>query len=290
MLVTLGAIALIVIAIVAVYAIFFQNTQTAFGPQSSTGQVAGSGTYISTGATTLRYSASDELSGAAVTPTTATQVGGSGAYVASITTASPGDKLSVLLTAAGYHPAFITSYTVPNAPTSTQPVKMKANGTVTIDVFNTDSVKMTSLINQTATTGGVYNLQIRLTGSSNKDTGDMLCILEGTAGSSISKIELTGLGAAKSASGKPNSYSLLSANSGTWTYDIAPVVGAVTPTGNLVITSATGKNLAGSYVKVTCEPKEFFIDSNTGLVTQGVEDSAGTLQSIAVYSTTIGFS
>lgn len=290
-LVVLGALALIVIAALAVYAIFFQTPQTALGGgQSSTGTPTGAGTYISTGSTTLRYAGSDELTGAAVTPTTATRVGPTGPYVASITTASPGDKLSVLLTAAGYHAAYIDSYTVPMAPTSTQPVVFKANGTVTIDFFNTNGVIATNAVaNQTATVGGVYNLKIRMTGSSNKDTGNMRCILEGEAGTNISKIELTGFGAVKSTFGKPNSYSLLGANSATWIYDVSPIVGAVTPEGNLVITSNTGKSLAGSRVKVTCETIENFIDPNSGLVVQGVEDSNGLLQSAAVYSSTIYF-
>lgn len=282
-LVALGAIALIVIAALASYAMFFKTSQT-IGPQTSTGS-GGAGTYISTGATTLRYAISDEITGAAVIADTVTQQGGTGPYEKSITTGSPGDKISVMLNAsgAGYHAAYIPSYTVPNAPVSTQTVKMKANGTVTIDIFNTDSVKMTNgggATNQTATSGATYNLRIRMTGTSNKDTGPMRCILEGEVGVNISRIELTGFGAVKQTVGKPNSYTLLGSGSSVYIYDIDPIVGAAAPEGNLVVISNTAKTLQGSRIKVMCKTKDYFVDSNTGLVVFDIEDSAGTDKSM----------
>lgn len=274
---------IVIIAIAALfYAVFFKTPQTAVNLNGGSGN-GGAGTYISTGATTLSFDTADETTGAALNSTSQVRIGETGTFQSGVTTASPGNNIYALLAATGYHTVYTDKLIVPTSPTAHFPANMKGNGTVAIDVWNTNDVLMANAgagTNQTASVGAVYNHRIRLTGSSNKDTGDLRCILEAENGSAVNKIELTGFGAVLQGVGKPQFYTLLSSNSAVWVYDISPIVGAVTPQGNLIVTSNTGKTTTNSRVKVTCFTKENFIDSNTGKPAYDIQDSNGVQKSI----------
>ena len=67
------------------------------------------------------------------------------------------------------------------------------------------------------------------------------------------------------------------------------VTGAVSPEGTVAIQSASAKTIAGSKLYITCYTKEYFVDTQTGKVSYDVEDSLGTLKSIANYQYVGGF-
>ena len=272
---------LVIAVVVLIYAVFFRTSQTGLVNPNGGSTV---GTYISTGATAFTFSTYDEATKTNVTSSSIVRIGDTGPFLAGITSASPGNNIFAFLSAPGYHTVYTDKLVLPSSPTSYFPIAMKGNGTVLIDVWNTNNVIMANAgagTNQTAQVGGVYNHQIRLTGSSNKDTGDMECILEAENGSAVQRIELTGLGAvAQQGVGKPQFYTLLSSSSAVWVFDISPIVGPVTPMGNMVVTTANGKTTAGTRVKVTCFTKENFVDPNTGLPAYDIQDSNGLQKSI----------
>jgi hypothetical protein len=274
------------------YAVFFKAPQTALG-----GQTNGNGVgYISTGSTTLTVIGTDKLSpGTAVTGTSLVSTDG-GSFVADdfSLSGSPNQILSLILvnnSAGGYHNVKVDTVKIPTSPTGVVDVKFVKNGTVTINVFNTDSVKTTSTgtVNQTVAAGGAYNMKVRLDGSDKVSSQDMRCILESNTTGDMDKITLSGLGASYIGMAKPASYSLAGANSQVWVYDIAAVEGAVSLDGTVAVASKTSKTLAGNYMKITCKTKEYFLDTTTGKVAYDIEDSLGNAKSMANYVATVYF-
>ena len=287
---TLLTIGVIVIALILAVQFLKPTQQTALGTGS---QVSSQG-YIATGSTTFSYSAVDALSsGTTVGYASRTSVN-DGAYTATVTTGSPGNKLNVLfVNNSNYHNAYVTGITVPAAPTMPLTVQFYKNSSATISMFNMNNVLLTNgggANNQSvASAGQSFNLPIRFDGVDKTSTQDMRCILEATAGANVSDVVLTGLGAVKVGNSKPNWYSLIGTGSSVFVYDIAAVNGAVSPSGTVSLVSASGKTFAGNYLVITCYTKENFLDSSTGKVSYGTEDSLGNLQSMAAYTYKVGF-
>lgn len=291
--VTFGVIALVAILAVLVYAVGFRQ-QTALG--GGDGDGGSNAPYISTGAATLSINAVDALQeGTAVSSSSRVSKDGA-AFQSGITTASPNQKLNILLiNGTTYHNTYVTDLTVPRAPTMDIPAKLNGNGTVTMTIFTTDDVVMTNgggASNQTSSVGATYNHKIKLQGTDKKNSQDMRCIIETTSSANTTNILLTGFGAVQSPKGvnsKPNWYTVAGTGSGVYVYDIQPIVGAETKEGTVVVTSQTGKSLSKYNVIVTCKTKEWFLDSTTGKVMYDVEDSLGNLQSIAGYTYTFSY-
>lgn len=263
---------------------FFSNI---FGNNASP---TGGGSPIVTSATTLTFASVDALSpGTSLTGTSNIAVNGA-AFKTGITSASGGDVLDVLLTNLTYHASVIKGYIVPTSKASVViPAPMYKNASVTMTVFNTNNLAMTDggNVNQTVVTGGSYNLAIRIDGQDKASTGDMRCILEASDGTKAQLVTLTGLGGATYVGmSKPSSYTLGGTSAQIWVYDVPAIVGAVSPTGTISITSQTSQTLSTTYLKVACRTKENFIDSNTGKLAYDIEDSLGTSKSGAQYSFT----
>lgn len=274
---------------VAGFAVWGFTKQEALGSSQDNEQ----GGYISTGATTITVVGSDALStGTAVSGITKVQVNGIGAYSTDDFTlsASPKDKLNVLIqNSTTYHNALISAFEVPSAPTGVLGANLKKNATVTMTVFNTNGDVMDAsgaLINQTAATGGSYNMKIRIDGQDKASTNDMVCILESSDGTKADKMTLSGFGAVYKGMSKPSSYTLIGSTSAIWVYELPAIEGAVSPEGVIGITSKTGQDLSTTQFKITCKTKEHKLDSITGLPIYDIEDSAGTAVSMATYSFT----
>lgn len=267
------------------------------GGVSIPGSSTGSTTNIVTSSTALSFNAADAQNlGTSVTNTPYIAVGGESiaAYTTGVTTASPGQILDILVanTSNQYHAAFIKNYVVPNSPTASIPVKMNKNASITMSLFNTNNAVMTAGgtgTNQSVAAGGAYNMEVRLDGQDKTNTQDMRCIFESSNTTAMSKVTLSGLGAKYIGMAKPASYTLSSAASAVWVYDIDPIVGATSSRGVVNVQSKTGQTLFISSLKIACYTKEYFIDSQSGKVTYDIEDSQGTLKSIGSVNATYYF-
>jgi len=260
------------------------------GTPPSANQAAATG-YISTGATTLSFVTADAAqTGTAVTTTKQTSVNNA-AYTTGVTSASPTDVLSILfVNNTAYHNAYLATATVPKSPTMTIAQNLNKNASITMTVFNTNNQVIDgATYNQSVTTGGAYNLAIRLDGQDKTSTQDMVCILESSDGTKMDKMTLSGLGASYVGMAKPSSYALGGANSQVWVYNVAPVAGAVSVNGVIGVQSKTSQTLAGTTAKITCLTEEYFLDGTTGKVVYGIEDSLGAAKSLASYTKTITF-
>ena len=285
--ITLGVIALVIIAAAFAYSTFFQTGQSVLG---NTNEGAG-GTYISTGATTLSINGVDALSqGTAVTGTNLIGVNGA-APRTGITTASPKDKLEILLVnGSAYHNAYLASHDVPTAPTDVMSILAKKNASVIITMFNTNNAVIdNSAINQSMSTGSSANMAIRFDGQDKASTQDMVCILETSNNAKVDKLTLSMAGAVYKGMVKPSSYTLSGATAQVFVYDVAPIEGAVSISGTIGVISKTAQDASGTYGKITCLSKEYFQDSGTGKVAYDIEDSLGVAKSMASYSTTFNF-
>jgi hypothetical protein len=274
--------ALIIVGIVA-FNSFIGNRGTTTTPQSGT-------EYISTGSTTLSFVSTDALQpGTTIGGTGWVGVNG-GNLKSGVTAVNPIDNLEILfVNNTAYHNVYITGHSVPKAPTDPIGVAAKGNASISLTMFNTNNQVLDAngaSTNQSVTTGGSYNMQIRMDGQDKKSTNDMVCILEASDGTKADKMTLNGFSASYKGMAKPSSYTLIGSTSAIWVYDVPAIEGAVSPTGTIGITSKTSQTLAGVQFKVTCRTKEYFIDSITGKVVYDIEDSAGTAKSMASYSFT----
>ncbi len=197
-------------------------------------------------------------------------------------TLSAYQKLDILYNASGYHTAVIKDKEVPCSTSVPLTVPMNGNATVTISLYSTNDVVMTSgVVNETATVGGSYKFKVRMKGSDTDNTQDMQCIAEVGAGTNVSKITFdTDVGSTD----KPKWYTVAGVNSAVSSFDVAPIVGSATVDHFLEIQSATQKTLSGSKYLITCYTKENFLDSNDGLLKYGTTDSLGNLKSMASYT------
>jgi hypothetical protein len=265
-----------------------------FGNNGSGGNNGNNNQYIVSSSTALSYAGVDALSpGTTVGSISYTSVNG-GPFVTGITTASQGDTLAILLVnGTTYHSVSIPSNTVPAGKTTDViTANFYANASVSITVFNTNGVAITNnggATNQTVATGGAYNMNVRLDGQDKKSTQDMRCVLESSDGSKADTVTLSGLGASYIGMAKPSSYTLAGANSQVWVYDISPITGATSSSGTIAVTSKTSQSLTGTKVIMQCFTKEYYIDSTTGKVAYGMEDSLGNLKSWASYKFTVYF-
>ena len=288
--ITVGVIALVLILALIGAKTFGFLPQTALG--TGVESPAGSGQYLATGATTVTVAGVDGLQqGTSVGSTKLASINGA-AYVSGFTTASPGNKVDLLLVnGTGYHNAFIKGYVVPAAASDTVPASFNGHGSVTVTVFNTNNQVIDgSATNQTVATGGSYTMAIRMDGQDKKNTQDMRCILEASNGAKMDKVTLNFPGAVSVGTSKPNWYTLSSSSSEVYVYDIPAIVSSASVSGTIAVTTATAQSLAGTNLIISCNTKEFFLDSTTGKVAFDVEDSLGNKQSIASYSKTIAFS
>ena len=255
-------------------------------------QIAPTG-YISTGATAFSFVGADAFeSGTTVKLTSYVSVNG-GLYDSSVTSGSPGDKISLLFDNTSYHAVYLPDVTVDTAPTQTFNVKLNKNASITVTGFNNNNDKLVSngalAVNQTVTSGGSYNLKVRMDGEDKKSTNPMRCIIEASNGTAMKSMSLSGLGAKFVDKSRPASYTLAGSDSELWVYDIDAITGAMSSEGTIGVVSESGKDLAGSHFIFHCYTKEDFVDTTTGVVMNGIEDSTGTLKSIAHYSFTGNF-
>jgi len=284
---TLGVIALVVIAASFAFTTFFKTTsQSVLGDNSKSGVG-----YISTGATTLSLNSIDAIQkGTAVGGASYISVNGA-VPTTGITTASPNDKLDILfVNGSAYHAGVVLGHTVATSPTDVITVQSKKNASVAITMFNTNNAVIDGgANNQTMSTGSSANIAIRLDGQDKTSTQDMVCILEASDNSKVDKMTLSLPGAVYSGMVKPSSYTLAGATSQIWVYEVAPIEGAVSVNGVIGVTSKTAQDASGTYGKITCRTKENFVDSATGKITYGIEDSLGVAKSIASYTATVNF-
>lgn len=288
--ITVGVIALVLLLAVIGAKVFGFLPQTALGNNGGNG---GSGVpYISTGSTALSLAAVDALkTGTSVGTSNKISVNGA-AYTAGITSASPNNKLGILVNASGYHNQYVKDYVVPNSPTAVIPVSMNKNSSgVTTTIFNTNNLVVNGVAtNQTVAVGGAYTMPIRFDGSSLETTQAMRCIIEASNGTAADKVTFNVAGASYIGNSKPNWYTLSGTNSDIFVYDMPEVANAASIPGTIQITSASGTTLAASSLKVSCFSKEWFIDTNDGQVKFDVEDSLGTRQSAFALTSTVQFS
>lgn len=247
------------------------------------------GTTIVTSATTLSFVSVDALQ-------PGTSIGGTGwvgvnagSLKSGVTSVNPKDNLEILfVNATTYHNKYIPSIAVPSVTAFPLEVKALKNATVTVKVFSDENSLLDAsgaATNQSITTGQSVNMELKLLGTDKTSTQDMVCILEGN-GTSVDKMTLSGSGASYKGMSKPSSYSLIGSESQIWVYDVTPVEGSVTKVFTIGVQSKTSKDPSASQWKITCNTKEYFIDSVTGKVAYDIEDSSGTAKSMASYSFT----
>jgi hypothetical protein len=280
----LGSVVLIAILALLVYQVGFAKQQAYV-----TGEDGKPVTPVVTSAATMSFVGTDKLSqGTAVSGTQWVSINSKNSYKASVTSASPYDTVNVLfVNNTAYHNVLIENYKLNGNIAPAIEVKALGNASITMTVFNTNNQVMDAngaSTNQSASTGGSYNMQIRLDGQDKKSTQGMLCILESSDGTKADKMTLNGFGATFLNSNKPASYSLIGSTSAIWVYDVPAIEGAVSPTGTIGITSKTGQDLSGTSFQITCRTKEYFVDATSGEVVYGIEDSTGTAKSMASYS------
>lgn len=268
-----------------------------YPPAANTNTNAG---YISTGATTVKYVVTNAVTGATITAMVRTSTNGaqydSAIFTTSTGTASPDDKLDLLVNASSYLTKSFTGYTVPKAPTYTIPMALEASAVPTITMFNDANQQMTNnsygATNQTIVAGGNVNMEMRLGGTDQKSSGKMKCIVEANWGNNVSSVvlssqdpsfKITSLGKAK-----PSSYVLAGTTSEVYVFEVDPVVGAVTKKLSVGVTAKSAKLLAGSYLKTTCLNEVPFVDAGTGKLVTDIEDSQGTSQH-SVAAVAIGY-
>ena len=289
-------VAMVIVIAFVVLALFgvIKVPQSGITGQVTGGQGAGTGTpYISTGSTALNFVATDKLlAGTSVSGTPYLSLGGQ-AFKSQITTASPNEVYDIVfLNGTTYHNAYLTGHKVPQSPTDNIYLTPYKNASLKITMFNTDNDKMIdgggATGNQTVATGGSYNMAIRLDGQDKTSTQDMVAVVEAD-GTKADSMTLTGFGATFKSKEKPSSYTLVGTNSQVWVYEVAPITGAVSPSGTVGVVSKTSQSLTGTTFKVTFMTKEHFIDSSTGKHMYATEDTLGTRQSMAVYTFTGAF-
>jgi hypothetical protein len=286
-----GILLIVLVILGVVVATQFMNKQPA------SGGTGGTGTTIVTAGTSPQITGVDALS-------EGTSVGTirywslSGGNFATITEAnglSPNQAVKVLfVNNTGYHNVYLEGLTVPSSPTFPIAVKLYKNSSASITMFNTNGVVTTTTgtVNQTVAVGGSYNLKMRFDGQDKTSTNPMRCIVETSVGANVSNIVMSGFGAVISPKGvnsKPNWYTLAGTGSSVYVYDIQPVIGATSPEGTISISAATAKAISGSRMLITCNTKETFLDTTTGVITHDVEDSVGTVKSIAAYTSSLYF-
>lgn len=288
-----GIAAVLVIALVLVIGwkvAFPQATIGGVNPPTSGG--GGAGTTIITTSSTLSLTGYDALaSGSNAGVTTYIRTNGVGAFKTGITTANPGDTIDLLLVNdTDYHNLYVPSLKVEGVA-FTRSFPMFANtSSLTITVFNTNGQPMDGTnYNQTVAAGGSYNLKMRLDGIDKTSTQDMRCVFESNASTNLSDIIVSGLGAVRIGATAPSFYTLGSTSGRVWSYDISPVVGAVSPEGTVAVVSAVAKSVAKTSLNITCYTKEYFLDEYTGLVSYDVQNSAGTKKSMNSYNEAIYF-
>lgn len=291
--ITVGVVALVALLAVIGLKVFGFLPQTALGGTTVDNGIA-PGTYLATGSTTLSIAGVDAFNqGTSVGSSSRISTNGA-AFTSGVTTASPGNKLSILLinnSIAGYHNAYIPSHTVPAAATDVIPVTFNKNASVTITIFNTNNQVIDGVgTNQTVAAGGTYTMAVRMDGTADASTQDMNCIFESNNGTASDKVTFSVPGAQYIGTSKPNWYTLEGTNSEVWVYKMPPIADAASVSGTIQITSATGKNLDNGALKMSCYTYDFFLDSATGKVAYDVEDSLGALQSMASYTKTAYFS
>lgn len=300
-----NAVAITLIVIVAVFALFYFGFIPRIGstiPTDTVGSGGGSSSPIVTSSTTVKVSAKDALQlGTALSPTsTLYRVNGQDGFItasdATSLSLAQGDKIEAIVTNSSYHSAYISEYTVPASTNGVLSASLKKNATsITLQPYSTTSVALTvasacdTATNQTSLGAGAsYNHKLQIQGQDKASTSDLVCVFEASDSTATEDIIVSamssGITVTKSTRGTPSIYST-AAGGLIRMFDVSAIEGAVTKELNIYVKSKSGQSIAsGDSVKYTCYSKENFVDPLTGLRSYDIEDSTGTRQAIAQYT------
>lgn len=254
------------------------------------GEVSNGGIVVNAAIPTVAYAAVDKFQPSTTVGSYTQTVFKNGQLQSTApTTASVGDKLEVLFVNGSTYHSGVASYVV-SGGANTVPAQLKANGSLTISLRNTNgqvmSNSLTGATNQTSTAsnGETLDLEIRMNGQNLKSTNDLVLVLETN---SSTKYDMTATGttlnikdAKVSSRGVPASYSTL-AGGAIKVYEISAFEDGNVNIGTLHLQAKAGQTLANTRFVLTAYSREHFVDPVNGLQ-YDIEDSNGVLKSIAV--------
>lgn len=262
-----------------VYQMFFKTANVAIsGGNTGAGTDSAGGVNVITSAPTVTLSGIDALStGTTVTITNSKVRINGGSWIqddASITGISQGQTLDILVENTSlYSSVYIPGYKVPYSAADTKSVPMYKNATLTTTLYNSNGLVMnTGAQNESMSTGSTANLEVKFTGEDQAATGDMVCVVDIGNKSKVSKVLLDGV---QGVAGAPNWYTAQDSSAGTYSFQVANLIGSSPRKVPLQIYSVTGQDLSSSTFKLTCYAKTYFLDTTTGTIMYDISDSLG---------------
>ena len=120
----------------------------------------------------------------------------------------------------------------------------------------------------------------------------MTCVLELSNGTTmdVTKTQITGSVTNVQIGAKPRAYTTGSNVAQTIMFDVSPLTDSSWRSFGVTVPSVGSSDMSGAYCKWTCYTKEWFKDGGSGATAgqriYAIENSDGTLQSIAKYTTT----
>lgn len=275
-----------VVGIVVAVLVFAAFSQGWFGLGTTP---VGPDNTIITSAVTLSTSGHDAFNrGTAVTGTAYTKRAGA-EFATGITSLNSKESVDVLfVNGSTYHSAYLAGQ-ASNAGDTTLPVafSMKKNATVTMKVYDAfTEVTQTGTVNATIASAELKTLTLKIQGTAEQSTNDMVCFAETSDATKVDEIVLSGAGVTFKDTNKPSSVTALGVNSKVNAYNVAPIEDGNMREWSVQIKSKAGQDASGSTYRVLCKTKENFIDPVSGAASYDIQDSKGTAKSIASYSFT----
>jgi hypothetical protein len=220
------------------------------------------------------------------------------------TTAVPGQVIDFLIVnGTSYHNQAIRGLTV-QPGSFPQQVLMGRNATMTESIYTTTGLVITNSLAGAGSTqnqtnlgnGATYNLKDEMSAGALQTTGDMVCVIELTAGinatttPSGASLALNGQSLPLVSTSTPNWYTPVGVNSRIWMFNVPAISTSATQTFQIQLNSlSTGSFSGASRMVKTCYSKENFIDPISGKLAYDVADSQGTLKAMSQYKYTAWF-
>ena len=275
-----GTVALWVLVALAVVGViyFFATSQTGFGSDGGTTDPA----LCSEPTTTMTFPAVNALKqGTTVSTTVQASIDGATPIsVGNATSFTVGDTVELLHTAGNFIDLKLDAFTVTCGLAQAPTANVLATGTNTFRIFNTNNQLVTDAAaggatNQSSSASPI-NMDIRVDGTVDESTGDLIVVIEATNTTQVDNIVLSGLGGASSVA-VPEFYSATAAGSIVKAFSVPEVLDGASVSGTLTVSPESGQTIDATSVYVTAYSQEWFVDVD-GEFVYGVEDSDGTIQ------------
>ena len=186
-----------------------------------------------------------------------------------------GDKVKLIVEKANYIAFVSDEIEIESCGKNSESLLMYATDDSTLQIKNSVGNVVTD-----ASTGGATNqssastnidMEWKITGNSDKSSGNLLCVFEASNTTVVDDIVLSGAGEVD----VPEFYTVAGASAIAKAYDVDALVDGDSRTYNLRFVPESGKTIADVNVLTTCYSEQAFKDTDGSFVV-GVEDTDGT--------------